>query len=135
MVVTHQYYAANNGLAVYLIPEEVAQIESLSEVQFIQPNFRRYIMTDVSPAWIGAPGVWYGTNTGGLPGTMGEGIIIGFIDIGINPSFAAIGRDGYDHTNPWGSDVYAGVCDPLNSLHDLTFPCNDKIIGAWGYAD
>jgi uncharacterized repeat protein (TIGR01451 family) len=70
-------------------------------------------------------------------GNMGEGIIIGVIDTGINPSnpsFADIGGDGYDHTNPWGEGVYVGVCDPANtSIYDPDFPCNDKLIGAWAY--
>ena len=59
------------------------------------------------------------------------------IDTGINPdhaSFADIGGDGYDHTNPWGSGNYAGVCDPGDPTYDPTFPCNDKLIGAWGYS-
>jgi len=132
-----QYYAANNGLAVYLTPEEVAQIEGLPEVKFMQRNFTRKLMTDVSPQWVGAPGIWDGTDTGGLPGTMGEGIIIGVIDTGINPSnpsFADVGGDGYDHSNPWGSGNYVGVCDSGDSSYDPTFPCNDKLIGARGYS-
>ncbi|MCL4263628.1 MAG: S8 family serine peptidase, partial [Anaerolineae bacterium] len=61
-------------------------------------------------------------------GTMGEGIIIGVIDTGINsghPSFADIGGDGYDHTNPYGSGNYVGYCVANPSF------CNDKLIGAW----
>jgi subtilisin family serine protease len=61
-------------------------------------------------------------------GTMGEGIIVGVIDTGINsghPSFADIGDDGYDHTNPFGSGNYVGYCVANPSF------CNDKLIGAW----
>lgn len=134
--VKFQYYAANNGLALYLSGEEAALAASLPEVVFVQPNFRRELQTDVSPAWIGATGIWDGSTTGGLPGTKGEGIIVGVIDTGINPSnpsFADVGADGYNHTNPWGAGVYKGVCDTTNSLYDPTFPCNDKLIGAWAY--
>ena len=61
-------------------------------------------------------------------GTMGEGIIIGVIDTGINsshPSFAAVGGDGYAHTNPNGAGNYVGYCVANPSF------CNDKLIGAW----
>lgn len=136
--VKDQYYAATNGMAVVLSPEEARQIKEFPEVAYIQPEFMRYLTTDVSPDWLGAPGLWDGTNTGGIPGSMGEGIIIGVIDTGINPSnpsFADIGGDSYNHTNPWGSGVYVGVCNSAESTYDPTFPCNDKLIGAWGYAD
>lgn len=82
--------------------------------------------------WIGAPQIWKGVDN--LPGTMGEGIVVGIIDSGINPisdSFAATGDDGYTHTNPKGK--YFGVCDPAEAVYDPSFPCNDKLIGAWGF--
>lgn len=136
--VVYQYYAANNGLALYLTAEEAAQVAKMPGVVFIQKDLERELHTDNGPEWIGAPDIWDGSATGGLPGTMGEGIIIGVIDTGINPSnpsFADVGSDGYDHTNPWGAGNYVGVCDPGNPDYDPTFPCNDKLIGAWGYSD
>lgn len=78
--------------------------------------------------------IWNGL--AGIPGTQGEGIIVGVIDTGINPfnpSFADIGGDGYDHTNPFGAGVYVGVSDPGNPSYDPSIPCNDKLIGIWGY--
>ena len=137
VLVKFQYYAATNGLAVYLTAEEAELVKTLPQLEYIQPNFQRQLDTDTTPAWIGSPGLWDGSNTGGLPGTKGEGIIIGIIDTGINPSnpsFSDIGGDGYNHVNPKGAGVYVGVCNPTNSLYDPTFPCNDKLIGAWGYA-
>lgn len=83
-------------------------------------------------AWIGAPEVWRGV--GNKPGTMGEGIVVGIIDTGINPvsdSFAAVDAEGYRHHNPAGR--YFGVCDPGQDVFDASFPCNDKLIGAWGH--
>ena len=79
-------------------------------------------------------------------GTTGEALSVGIderiaalralIDGGIdpfNPSFADIGGDGYDHTNPFGAGVYVGACDPLDPLFDPAFVCNDKLIGGRGY--
>ncbi len=72
----------------------------------------RQIDTDAGPVWIGAQGIWDGTATGDE--SKGEGLIIGMIDTGINgdhPSFADIGGDGYNHTNPFGAGNYLGWCD------------------------
>ena len=83
-------------------------------------------------AWIGAPSVWHGSRD--IKPTMGEGVVVGIIDTGINPisdSFAAVDADGYRHDNPKGK--YYGVCDPESSVYDASFPCNDKLIGAWGW--
>jgi subtilisin family serine protease len=83
-------------------------------------------------AWMRAPQVWDGH--GNQQGTMGEHVVVGLIDTGINPyapSFAAKGDDGYTITNPKGK--YFGVCDPDKSVYDPSFPCNGKLIGAWGY--
>lgn len=81
--------------------------------------------------WIGAPQIWYGSYD--LEPTRGEGVVVGVIDTGINPisdSFAAVDSEGYRHTNPKGS--YVGVCDERSEVYDPDFPCNDKLIGAWG---
>nr|WP_320049106.1 S8 family serine peptidase [uncultured Desulfuromonas sp.] len=93
---------------------------------------------DCSPgvAWINAPAVWYGALFSPPFGTMGEGVVVGIIDTGINPynpSFAEVGGDGYEHVNPKGK--FYGVCDPDNPDYDPDFPCNNKLIGAWVLAD
>lgn len=65
-------------------------------------------------------------------GTMGEGIVVGIIDTGINmdhPSFADIGGDGYNHSN--GRGKFYGWCDPENADYDPSLVCNDKLIGVW----
>jgi hypothetical protein len=63
-----------------------------------------------------------------VSGTLGEGIIVGLIDTGINqghPSFAAVAGDGYAHVNPFGSGNHVGHCVANPGF------CNDKLIGAW----
>ena len=133
--VVYRYVSANNGMALYLTPSEAAQIQKLPEIIYVEPDSEQELHTDAGPEWIGAPSIWDGTETGGLPRTLGEGIVVGVIDTGINPSnpsFAEVGGDGYVFTNPRGH--YYGVCDPTNPSYDPTFPCNDKLIGAWGYA-
>lgn len=130
----HTYHHALNGIAIELTHEEANQIAQLPQVRRLQPSSIRQPLTDVGPEWIGAPAIWDGTATGSAPGNMGEGIIIGVIDTGINmdhPSFADIGGDGYDHINPFGAGNYVGAC----ATDPATFTCNDKLIGAWSWPE
>ncbi|HID49387.1 MAG TPA: hypothetical protein EYP40_07240, partial [Chromatiales bacterium] len=130
----YRYYYGNNGMAVWLTADEAAQVRELPGVISVQRDTKRQLHTDAGPAWIGASDLWAGS--GGLSPTQGEGIVMGVIDTGINPSnpsFADVGADGYDHTNPRGASNYVGVCNPGDPGYDVTFPCNDKLIGAWGY--
>jgi hypothetical protein len=130
--VLFQYDVAYNGMAVRLTAQEAGQVAALPGVANVQPDFVRYPTTDAGPAWIGAPGIWDGSDTGGLPGTKGEGIIAGIIDTGQNlgsPSFADVGQDGYDHTNPLGAGNYKGLCASAPG----TWVCNDKFIGYYIY--
>lgn len=128
MEVLYRYQHAFNGLAVRLTSLESGIVARLPGVRMVQQETIEYPLTDRGPAFIGAPAIWDGSATPGGIGTMGEGIVIGMIDTGINhasPSFADIGGDGYDHENPWGTGNYVGVC-----VSNPDF-CNDKLIGAW----
>lgn len=126
-----RYDAVLNGVAVALDPTEAAAVRGLPGVRAVVQSFDRQLLTDAGPTWIGADAVWNGSGTNGLPGTKGEGVVVGVIDTGINhdhPSFAAPGPvDGYTYTNPKGS--YLGVCDPVTGAPF----CNDKLIGAWDF--
>ncbi|MCS6828213.1 MAG: trypsin-like serine protease [Caldilinea sp.] len=126
------YQVAFNGFALVLTPVEAAKVTNVPGVARIYRDFTDQIHTDAGPAWIGAPAIWSGT-----PATKGEGIVVGVIDTGIHPyslSFANVGADGHVHTNPRGK--FYGVCDPDNgSIYDPSFPCNNKLIGAWDFAD
>jgi len=121
------YKNALNGMAVDLTPEQALKISKMDEVAFVEIERMQYVSTDRGPIVIGGPNVWDGTATG--TATLGEGVIIGMIDTGVNtdnPSFADIGGDGYDHSNPKGS--FIGDCA-------TAFPtlCNDKLIGVRSY--
>ncbi len=133
--IRHQYVYALNGMTLDIDADEAAIVAALPGVALVEAEMIAYPDTDVGPTWIGAPDIWAGNTTSGLD-TFGEGIIVGVLDTGINsthPSFADIGGDGYDHTNPYGAGVYVGVCDPGDPSYDPTFACNDKLIGAWSF--
>lgn len=123
------YKNALNGMVLQLTQEQAIQIAKLKEVAYVEREQIHTLDTDTGPTHIGAPSVWDGTATG--VGAMGEGVIIGVLDTGINSdhsSFADIGGDGYDHTNPWGAGVYVGDCAGA-----FASMCNDKLIGSRSY--
>lgn len=124
------YRHAFNGMALVLTDAEAARVAALPGVKRVQKEFVRQPATDAGPAWIGAPSIWDGSQTGGVRGTKGEGIVAGIIDTGINhdhPSFADVGGDGYNHRNPRGT--FYGLCAPITGLPF----CNDKLIGVWDF--
>ena len=120
---------AVNGFAVELTVEEAKAMRNMDGVVSVDRERMEHLTTDAGPAWIGAPSIWNNKPSS----TQGEGVVIAVLDSGINfdhPSFADIGGDGYDHTNPLGSGNYVpgSYCDTV----DPTF-CNDKLIGAWTF--
>ncbi len=129
--VQFQYLNVLNGLAVYASLAEAQRLADLPGVRAVYADELRELTTDVGPGVIGAPVFWDGDF--GFDEHRGEGVIIGFLDTGVNhehPSFAAVDGDGYVHDNPYGSGNYVGVCeDPSDP--DYEDICNDKLIGAW----
>lgn len=142
-----QFGVVANGLGVELTAEEAAVLAALPTIAHIAPEPVYELHTDGGPAHIGAADLWSHPTLA----TRGEGVLVGLFDTGIdptNPSFAAISADGYTHVNPLGAGNYRGICDPNQTMtetetiigpvggilpHDPTFPCNDKLIGVWGY--
>ena len=123
------YQYAFNGLALKITQSQAQKLHQLPEVISVEREAMYELNTDVSQELIGSPRVWNGTATG--TEAKGEGVIVGVVDTGINtdhPSFADIGGDGFDHTNPWGQGVYVGDC--AGDFSDL---CNDKLIGVRSY--
>lgn len=131
---------AHNGFTTYLTATEVAMLKSMPEIKAISKVELVQLDTDSGPKYSGADKVWSGTAT--YQGSKGEGVIVGVIDSGISsflepvidindldnlpdfhPSFADVGGDGYDHTNPLGEGVYLGECKQAPGW------CNDKLIG------
>jgi subtilisin family serine protease len=128
--VVYKYKNAFNGMAVQLTQAEAAKLAELSGVAFVEREQMEHMETDTGPIHVGATETWQGE--GQTATNMGEGVIIGVIDSGINSdhrSFADIGDDGYDHTNPWGAGTYVGDC-----AGDFAELCNDKLIGIHSYA-
>jgi uncharacterized repeat protein (TIGR01451 family) len=136
--VEFSFQFAVNGVAAVLTPAEAAKVAEDPAVEHIALDEERELHTDAGPGWSNADALWNAVEELGLPEDYkGEGIVIGTIDTGINPSspsFAETGDDGYTHTNPLGAGNYLGACDPSNTdQYDPDFPCNGKLIGAYGF--
>ncbi|WP_109472288.1 S8 family serine peptidase [Ornithinimicrobium cavernae] len=131
--VTDSYTHALNGLTVELSAEEAAALVGVPGIAAVEPDQEWELDTDVSNDIINSPAIWAG-QTGADVGTLGEGVVVGMLDTGVNadhPSFAATDGEGYTHTNPYGTGTYVGVCAPDATRHEDI--CNDKLIGAYNF--
>ena len=123
-----------NAVAVPLSLEEAVLIASLPGVKDVLPVRTVELATDAGPAWVGAPQVWDDPVLTASKVSMGEGVIIGMLDTGINfdhPSFAsdsAFSGDTSGYVFPVPAH-YFGVCDDPTS--QFFGKCNDKLIGAY----
>ncbi|HLF31916.1 MAG TPA: S8 family serine peptidase, partial [Xanthomonadales bacterium] len=122
------YRNALNGMAVDLTAAEASELLASPFVKSIGKDTRHRLDTDAGPEWIGAAQLWGGQS--GFAATKGEGVVIGIIDSGINwdhPSFADPGSDGFDHVNPFGSQL--GLCG------DPEVTCNDKVAAIYDFVE
>jgi uncharacterized repeat protein (TIGR01451 family) len=131
----YRYDFVLNGFAMELSAAEAKSISKMDAVRLVVKDEIRQLDTDTSPEFLGVDTIWDSTQntTPADLETMGEGMLIGVLDTGINmdhPSFAEVGPvDGYVHVNPFGTGVFKGLCatDPTNYI------CNDKLVGVYGY--
>ncbi|WP_406829010.1 S8 family serine peptidase [Microbulbifer sp. ARAS458-1] len=125
-----QFTDAINGFTMEMTQAQAKQLAELPQVAFVQRSDTMQLHTDRGPEFIGADKIWNGNTETGSLDLKGEGMIVGILDTGINTdheSFADVGDDGYDHTNPWGEGNYVGDCATGAST------CNDKLIGVWSW--
>jgi subtilisin family serine protease len=123
------YRYASNGMALELDADEAARIAALPGVAAVRRERVLHLSTDAGPQWIGADQLWNGA-VNGVAATKGDGVVIGVIDTGINPShpsFAAIGGDGHTTVNPRGH--FYGLCASGQAQ------CNTKLIGIYDFTN
>lgn len=111
-----------NAVVLELTAAEAGLLADLPGVSRVEPDFVRRLQNDAGPAWVGAPLLWNGDP--GLP-TLGEGVVVGVIDSGVNvahPSFAGQGPiDGHIHSFP--RSINPSIC-----ANPTSPPCNGKLV-------
>jgi hypothetical protein len=89
-----RYDLVANGFAIELNDAEAEAMKGIDGVVAVRPDFKRRLLTDAGPQWIGADSVWNGTVQGSNIRTKGEGVVVGIVDSGVNTSHPALRRRG-----------------------------------------
>ncbi|KAF0894015.1 hypothetical protein E2562_033799 [Oryza meyeriana var. granulata] len=117
-----------NGFALDAKSEETVKILSKAKgVRLIQEDIKMTKMTTYTPRYIGANGVW--PLLGGAE-KSGDGVVIGLVDTGIdpsNPSFLSTSDQAKPPLTSFKGTCQTGDRFPLDS-------CNGKIVGARWFA-
>ncbi len=127
-----RYHVRNTGMAVELTAAEAQHVAGMPGVLEVRKDMMYELDTDAGPTWIGANTIWDGSAVPGGGPNFGAGVLVGVMDTGVNldhPSFSDAPEDGHTYVNPLGAGNFIGDCD------GVTFICNDKLIGAWDFAD
>ena len=132
------YSVRNSGMAIALTASEAQQVAQMPGVLEVRKDEVYELVTDAGPQWIGADEIWNGTATPDAMPNFGEGVIVGVLDTGVNmdhPSFSDMPEDNYTFINPFGDGVFIGACTNGAAPEGVEFNCNNKLIGAWDFAD
>lgn len=116
------YDVVFNGVALSLSEAEAGALAKVPGVVSVERESVQWPLTDAGPEWINATSVWYGRN--GIPGTTGQGVVVGIIDTGIRGTHNAFRANAT--TNPRGR--YYGLCASTPAR------CNNKLIGIWDFS-
>ncbi|GIU33676.1 serine protease [Shewanella schlegeliana] len=131
--IEQSYRYAFNGMSMKLTQQQAARVAKIDGVRAVTRSVVLELHTDVGPQHIGADKVWSGETSQASPNT-GHGVVVGILDTGINsdhPSFAPVGDDNVQITNPLGSGNFIGDC----ALEEFANLCNDKLIGIRSYSE
>jgi len=132
------YTVRNSGVAVALTASEAQHVSQMPGVLEVRKDEMYELVTDAGPQWIGADEIWNGAATPDSMPNFGEGVVVGVLDTGVNmdhPSFSDMPEDAYTFVNPFGDGVFIGACTNSSETEGVEFICNNKLIGAWDFAD
>ncbi|CAH8359671.1 unnamed protein product [Eruca vesicaria subsp. sativa] len=123
----YSYNYLINGFAVFVSSQQAEKLSTRREVANIVLDFSVRTATTYTPQFMGLPeGAW--VKEGGFE-TAGEGIVIGFIDTGIDPNHPSFSDNDINskHSYPMPKH-FSGVCEVTPDFPSGS--CNKKLIGA-----
>ncbi|XP_022845874.1 subtilisin-like protease SBT2.2 [Olea europaea var. sylvestris] len=125
----YSYHYLINGFAVLVTPQQAGKLLRRREVSNVVLDFTVRTATTHTPQFLGLPqGAW--AKEGGFE-TAGEGIVIGFIDTGIDPLHPSFSDDAPDKPYPV-PEHFSGICEVTRDFPSGS--CNRKLIGARHFA-
>ncbi|KAM0951659.1 putative tripeptidyl-peptidase II [Dioscorea sansibarensis] len=125
----YSYHYLINGFAVLITPTQAGKLARRKEVSNAVLDFSVRTDTTHTPEFLGLPqGAWI--KEGG-PEVAGEGVVIGFIDTGIDPTHPSFSDDLSLNEYPIPAH-YSGVCEVTQDFPSGS--CNRKLVGARHFA-
>ncbi|KAF9588951.1 hypothetical protein IFM89_017630 [Coptis chinensis] len=125
----YSYHYLINGFAVLVTAQQAEKLSRRQEVANVVLDFSVRTATTHTPEFLGLPlGAW--VEEGG-PELAGEGIVIGFVDTGIDPTHPSFSDDISEHVFPV-PEHFSGICEVTSDFPSGS--CNRKLIGARHFA-
>ncbi|KAK7844548.1 subtilisin-like protease sbt2.3 [Quercus suber] len=125
----YSYHYLINGFAVLVTPYQADKLSRRREVANVILDFSVKTATTHTPQFLGLPnGAWI--QEGGFE-YAGEGIVIGFVDTGIDPTHPSFADDISEHPYPVPAH-FSGICEVTREFPSGS--CNRKLVGARHFA-
>ncbi|XP_057482871.1 subtilisin-like protease SBT2.2 [Actinidia eriantha] len=125
----YSYHHLINGFSVLVTTQQAEKLSRRKEVANVVLDFSVRTATTHTPQFLGLPqGAW--AQQGGYK-SAGEGVVIGFIDTGIDPTHPSF-ADGLSESPYPVPEHFSGICEVTRDFPSGS--CNRKLIGARHFA-
>ncbi|XP_010441875.1 PREDICTED: subtilisin-like protease SBT2.3 [Camelina sativa] len=128
----YSYHYLINGFALFVNSQQAEKLAMRREVANIVLDYSVRTATTYTPQFMGLPqGAW--VKEGGFE-IAGEGVVIGFIDTGIDPKHPSFDdKDSYSQRSYPTPKHFSGICEVTPDFPSGS--CNRKLIGARHFAE
>ncbi|KAG7532745.1 Peptidase S8 propeptide/proteinase inhibitor I9 [Arabidopsis thaliana x Arabidopsis arenosa] len=125
----YSYHYLINGFALFVSSQQAEKLSMRREVANIVLDYSVRTATTYTPQFMGLPqGAW--VKEGGFE-IAGEGVVIGFVDTGIDPNHPSFNDNDSKRSYPIPKH-FSGVCEVTPDFPSGS--CNKKLIGARHFA-